>query len=308
MRGGAWRLGRGPRPWGRTRRGWARGLGGRSLGVWGLARVEPHCLQGAELWTGSHWIADQAWQGQGIGSGLFGRRRELPGAERTGSVLRPQLPEFKVTGPRGGVSSRTSSVLMGLSGPGGLDYLVLNHLGATPAGTRSRSIQGTRWLLQVRRPAACPSDPTSGPAPPEPRPPRLGAAPPATPLRGRAHRAKAPTLRSSPSQAPPIAPRPRPHRPALAPPTAPSPAPAGLACLRVAVTRRRHLQVNLLSYVQLTSLALPSLTDSRGSLVVVSSLLGACPRPGRRADLDRAGRLRRRGSAVWSRAAAPPRS
>lgn len=63
---------------------------------------------------------------------------------------------------------------------GGLDYLVLNHLGATPAGTRSRSIQGTRWLLQV----------------------------------------------------------------------------------------------NLLSYVQLTSLALPSLTDSRGSLVVVSSLLG----------------------------------
>ncbi|XP_038284896.1 hydroxysteroid 11-beta-dehydrogenase 1-like protein isoform X4 [Canis lupus familiaris] len=110
-------------------------------------------------------------------------RRELPGAERTGSVLRPQLPEFKVTGPRGGVSSRTSSVLMGLSGPGGLDYLVLNHLGATPAGTRSRSIQGTRWLLQV----------------------------------------------------------------------------------------------NLLSYVQLTSLALPSLTDSRGSLVVVSSLLGRVP-------------------------------
>lgn len=74
------------------------------------------------------------------------------------------------------------------------------------------------------------------------------------------------------------------------------------------MTRRRHLQVNLLSYVQLTSLALPSLTDSRGSLVVVSSLLGACPRPGRRADLGRAGRLRRRGSAVWSRAAAPPRS
>uniref|UniRef100_A0A8C0PC76 Hydroxysteroid 11-beta-dehydrogenase 1-like protein n=3 Tax=Canis lupus TaxID=9612 RepID=A0A8C0PC76_CANLF len=66
---------------------------------------------------------------------------------------------------------------------GGLDYLVLNHLGATPAGTRSRSIQGTRWLLQV----------------------------------------------------------------------------------------------NLLSYVQLTSLALPSLTDSRGSLVVVSSLLGRVP-------------------------------
>ncbi|XP_042784057.1 hydroxysteroid 11-beta-dehydrogenase 1-like protein isoform X1 [Panthera leo] len=64
---------------------------------------------------------------------------------------------------------------------GGLDYLVLNHLGATPAGSRSRSVQATRWLMQV----------------------------------------------------------------------------------------------NFLSYVQLTSLALPSLTDSKGSLVVVSSLLGA---------------------------------
>ncbi|XP_042833829.1 hydroxysteroid 11-beta-dehydrogenase 1-like protein isoform X3 [Panthera tigris] len=62
---------------------------------------------------------------------------------------------------------------------GGLDYLVLNHLGATPAGSRSRSVQATRWLMQV----------------------------------------------------------------------------------------------NFLSYVQLTSLALPSLTDSKGSLVVVSSLL-----------------------------------
>ncbi|XP_047691554.1 hydroxysteroid 11-beta-dehydrogenase 1-like protein isoform X2 [Prionailurus viverrinus] len=85
-------------------------------------------------------------------------------------------------GPRGG-ASRTSSLLMGLSGPGGLDYLVLNHLGATPAGSRSRSVQATRWLMQV----------------------------------------------------------------------------------------------NFLSYVQLTSLALPSLTDSKGSLVVVSSLLGQVP-------------------------------
>ncbi|XP_032739587.1 hydroxysteroid 11-beta-dehydrogenase 1-like protein isoform X2 [Lontra canadensis] len=66
---------------------------------------------------------------------------------------------------------------------GGLDYLVLNHLGATPASTRPRSVQATRWLLQV----------------------------------------------------------------------------------------------NFLSYVQLTSLALPSLTDSKGSLVVVSSLLGPVP-------------------------------
>ncbi|XP_057345756.1 hydroxysteroid 11-beta-dehydrogenase 1-like protein isoform X9 [Manis pentadactyla] len=66
---------------------------------------------------------------------------------------------------------------------GGLDYLVLNHLGATPAGTRARSAQATRWLVQV----------------------------------------------------------------------------------------------NFLSYVQLTSLALPSLTDNKGSLVVVFSLLGPVP-------------------------------
>ncbi|XP_070129661.1 hydroxysteroid 11-beta-dehydrogenase 1-like protein isoform X12 [Equus przewalskii] len=32
---------------------------------------------------------------------------------------------------------------------GGLDYLVLNHLGAAPAGTRARSAQATRWLLQL---------------------------------------------------------------------------------------------------------------------------------------------------------------
>ncbi|XP_055402591.1 hydroxysteroid 11-beta-dehydrogenase 1-like protein isoform X5 [Bubalus kerabau] len=31
---------------------------------------------------------------------------------------------------------------------GGLDYLVLNHLGAAPAGTRVRSSQSTRWLMQ----------------------------------------------------------------------------------------------------------------------------------------------------------------
>ncbi|XP_055402574.1 hydroxysteroid 11-beta-dehydrogenase 1-like protein isoform X3 [Bubalus kerabau] len=66
---------------------------------------------------------------------------------------------------------------------GGLDYLVLNHLGAAPAGTRVRSSQSTRWLMQM----------------------------------------------------------------------------------------------NFLSYVQLTSSALPSLTDSKGSLVVVSSLLGRVP-------------------------------
>lgn len=44
---------------------------------------------------------------------------------------------------------------MDLSWTGGLDYLVLNHLGAAPAGTRALSAQGTSWLMQV----LCPSYP-----------------------------------------------------------------------------------------------------------------------------------------------------
>ncbi|XP_009191524.1 hydroxysteroid 11-beta-dehydrogenase 1-like protein isoform X2 [Macaca thibetana thibetana] len=89
-----------------------------------------------------------------------------------------------------------SVVQFALDKLGGLDYLVLNHIGGVPAGTRARTPQATRWLMQ---------------APPLP------------------------------------------------------------------VTRECHLQVNFLSYVQLTSRALPSLTDSKGSLVVVSSLLGRVP-------------------------------
>eukprot|EP00069_Balaena_mysticetus_P010786 bmy_06937T0 len=69
----------------------------------------------------------------------------------------------------------------------------------------------------------------------------------------------------------PYIPRPRPQALGSAP------APSGLLFLLRPVTRSRHLQVNFLSYVQLTSLALPSLTDSKGSLVVVSSLLGRVP-------------------------------
>ncbi|XP_019819958.1 hydroxysteroid 11-beta-dehydrogenase 1-like protein isoform X8 [Bos indicus] len=91
---------------------------------------------------------------------------------RAGVSLRaPGLP------PRAHCPHRSSAAA------GGLDYLVLNHLGAAPAGTRVRSSQSTRWLMQM----------------------------------------------------------------------------------------------NFLSYVQLTSSALPSLTDSKGSLVVVSSLLGRVP-------------------------------
>ncbi|XP_059015594.1 hydroxysteroid 11-beta-dehydrogenase 1-like protein isoform X10 [Mustela lutreola] len=73
---------------------------------------------------------------------------------------------------------------------GGLDYLVLNHLGATPAGTRSRSVQATRWLLQVRpllgpahhrqapppRAAVCPRGRDSQSPPPPGELPELRAA------------------------------------------------------------------------------------------------------------------------------------
>ncbi|XP_014444934.1 hydroxysteroid 11-beta-dehydrogenase 1-like protein isoform X2 [Tupaia chinensis] len=82
-----------------------------------------------------------------------------------------------------GLPAGAHRTLRGPPAEGGLDYLVLNHIGSARAGTRARSAQGTRWLVQV----------------------------------------------------------------------------------------------NFLSYVQLTSLALPSLTDSKGSLVVVSSLLGRVP-------------------------------
>ncbi|KAL4663231.1 hypothetical protein H8957_013674 [Semnopithecus entellus] len=50
-----------------------------------------------------------------------------------------------------------------------------------------------------------------------------------------------------------------------------------LGLARTPQATRWLMQVNFLSYVQLTSRALPSLTDSKGSLVVVSSLLGRVP-------------------------------
>ncbi|XP_049563573.1 hydroxysteroid 11-beta-dehydrogenase 1-like protein isoform X3 [Orcinus orca] len=90
---------------------------------------------------------------------------------------------------------------------GGLDYLVMNHLGAAPAGTRGRSAQATRWLMQV----------------------------------------------------------------------------------------------NFLSYVQLTSLALPSLTDSKGSLVVVSSLLGGETEAERQMDVIQEVRDGRKCNRLWAK-------
>nr|XP_008509850.1 PREDICTED: hydroxysteroid 11-beta-dehydrogenase 1-like protein [Equus przewalskii] len=90
---------------------------------------------------------------------------------------------------------------------GGLDYLVLNHLGAAPAGTRARSAQATRWLLQVLRPSA-----------PRPRPlPAL-----APPSRGR--------LCSAYPRAPPLSVQ-------APPPPGPGSALAALAVIRGGATR-----------------------------------------------------------------------
>ncbi|XP_032481065.1 hydroxysteroid 11-beta-dehydrogenase 1-like protein isoform X2 [Phocoena sinus] len=160
---------------------------------------------------------------------------------------------------------------------GGLDYLVMNHLGTAPAGTRGRSAQATRWLMQVLRPSAAPVPPSRqtppshhsslGPCPSQLQTPTflvLGSAP--------GWCSPSSIQNSAPVLEPrPYIPRPRPQALGSAP------APSGLRFLLRPVTRSRHLQVNFLSYVQLTSLALPSLTDSKGSLVVVSSLLGRVP-------------------------------
>nr|XP_058916783.1 hydroxysteroid 11-beta-dehydrogenase 1-like protein isoform X4 [Kogia breviceps] len=146
------------------------GLGALFFAYFGDDNFDPASLQGARvLLTGAS---------VGVGEELAYHYARL------GShlVLTAHTEALLQKGAGGG-ASKDSSGLMGLSGPGGLDYLVLNHLGAAPAGTRARSAQATRWLMQV----------------------------------------------------------------------------------------------NFLSYVQLTSSALPSLTDSKGSLVVVSSLLGRVP-------------------------------
>ncbi|XP_057345752.1 hydroxysteroid 11-beta-dehydrogenase 1-like protein isoform X6 [Manis pentadactyla] len=95
---------------------------------------------------GSPRAADrgQCWCWGGAGISL--RTPGLP----PGAHCPHRGPPAEVQG--GGVTPgrglRTTYQLTGLSGPGGLDYLVLNHLGATPAGTRARSAQATRWLVQ----------------------------------------------------------------------------------------------------------------------------------------------------------------
>ncbi|XP_022381332.1 hydroxysteroid 11-beta-dehydrogenase 1-like protein isoform X6 [Enhydra lutris kenyoni] len=112
--------------------------------------VGPHCLQGAELWTGPYCS----------GLGLIGSGTK-PGKIRG---VGPGLFDIRWGATRGGthwLSALAPACLV----QGGLDYLVLNHLGATPAGTRPRSVQATRWLLQASPTAA------------RPRPSRAGVCP-----------------------------------------------------------------------------------------------------------------------------------
>lgn len=163
---------------------------------------------------------------------------------------------------------------------------MLNHLGAAPAGTRALSAQGTSWLMQVLRPFSTlpPSLPGGAPSLLSPGPtsklarfhpvrlwlltllalqpflprlhplphPSLGSGPSPCPSASRLHLSRL-WLRPGPSSCPALtSPSPRVYR------FCPLPPPSGLATIS---------KVNFLSFVQLTSLALPSLTDSKGSLV-----------------------------------------
>lgn len=173
--------------------------------VWGVARGWD-VIASRERNSGLGLIGSGTEPGKirGVGPGLFDIRR---GATRGGThwLCAPAGASLvQGDGARGG-ASRTSSLLMGVSGPGGLDYLVLNHLGATPAGTRSRSVQATRWLLQVPRPAA--------PSAPSLLSPGCTLRPSQFPPPGPA------------PQAPPTAARPRPSRAGVCPRCGDSPSP-----------------------------------------------------------------------------------
>lgn len=51
-------------------------------------------------------------------------------------------------------SSGTASPLTAVSlPPGGLDYLVLNHIGVSPFQMWGGDVEHTRWLMQVRIPS-----------------------------------------------------------------------------------------------------------------------------------------------------------
>ncbi|XP_070480877.1 hydroxysteroid 11-beta-dehydrogenase 1-like protein isoform X8 [Equus przewalskii] len=77
-----------------------------------------------------------------------------PGAADWGQCRRRRGAGLPLRAP--GLPPRAHSPHRGPPAEGGLDYLVLNHLGAAPAGTRARSAQATRWLLQSPCPGELP--------------------------------------------------------------------------------------------------------------------------------------------------------
>ncbi|XP_011745370.1 hydroxysteroid 11-beta-dehydrogenase 1-like protein isoform X5 [Macaca nemestrina] len=168
------------------------GLGALFFAYYWDDNFDPASLQGARvLLTGaSAGVGEElAYHYARLGSHLvLTARTEALLQKVVGNCRKLGAPKvFYIAADMASPEAPESVVQFALDKLGGLDYLVLNHIGGVPAGTRARTPQATRWLMQV----------------------------------------------------------------------------------------------NFLSYVQLTSRALPSLTDSKGSLVVVSSLLGACtwPRP-----------------------------
>lgn len=114
-------------------------------------------MKGAELWAGPHSISEEARRIQGVGRGLFYLVERYLGRSSLGQYSGRSFASLKdgdeggVSSGQGGGASKTGSWVMGLSGIGGLDYLVLNHLGAAPAGAAARSAQATSWLMQVLR-------------------------------------------------------------------------------------------------------------------------------------------------------------
>ncbi|XP_037361053.1 hydroxysteroid 11-beta-dehydrogenase 1-like protein isoform X2 [Talpa occidentalis] len=164
------------------------GLGALFFAYYWDDKFDPASLQGARvLLTGaSAGVGEElAYHYARLGSHLvLTAQREALLQKVVGNCRKLGAPKvFYIAADMASPEVPEHVVQFALDKLGGLDYLVLNHLGAAPAGPRTRNAQATRWLMQV----------------------------------------------------------------------------------------------NFLSYVQLTSLALPSLTDSKGSLVVVSSLLGRVP-------------------------------
>lgn len=111
-------------------------------------------------WCSSRWTswvrggAGSRGRGlSGVGAGLRGRRLTArawwDGEEACSTRGGRHLEASPLAAPSPGEGRRALRRVTGLSEPGGLDYLVLNHIGGAPAGTRFGSAQATRWLTQV---------------------------------------------------------------------------------------------------------------------------------------------------------------